>query len=135
MRQTVTFDNLPNPNRALTGSYPAGVIDWGSSGWYLSGPWGQLTSNSVSFSAGPMSASFTFSAPRRLLQIDAYNGGTAPSAVTLACAGQQTVQATLAAGQLTSIATGWTGPCTTVAITSSNGWDTNFDNLAYDSGP
>jgi hypothetical protein len=26
--------------------------------------------------------------------------------------------------------TGWSGACSSVTVTSSNGWDTNFDNLA-----
>ena len=39
---------------------------------------------------------------------------------------------TVNAGQLATLATGWTGTCPTVTVTSSNGWHTNFDNLVYD---
>jgi hypothetical protein len=33
-----------------------------------------------------------------------------------------------------TIATNWTGPCTTVTVTSSNGWNTNFDDIVHDAG-
>ena len=128
--QTVTFDDLPNPDRVLSGQYPAGVIDWGTNAWWLSGPWGRFTTQSVSFNgASPTSASFTFISPRRVVQVDAYNGGGATSTISLSCSGQSTVTTTLAAGQLATIATGWTAACSTVTVSSSNGWDTNFDNL------
>jgi hypothetical protein len=125
---TVTFDDLPNANRPLSGQYPSGVIDWGSLSWYLSGPYGQFSSNSVGFNgSGVTSASFTFVTPSRLMQVDAYNGGTTSSTVNLTCAGQPTVGVTLAPRQLATVKTGWTGACSTVTLSSSNGWDTNFD--------
>jgi hypothetical protein len=37
----------------------------------------------------------------------------------------------VAAGQVATVTTGWTGTCTTVTVGSSNGWDTNFDDLEY----
>jgi hypothetical protein len=67
--------------------------------------------------------------PHRLVQLDAYNGGSVASTVTLSCAGQPTVTVSFPVSQLTTIATGWGGTCSTVTIGSSNGWDTNFDNL------
>lgn len=127
--QVVTFDDRTGQNQALPGQYPSGVIDWGTSGWYHSGPFGAFTSRSVSFTSSATSKSFTFVTPRRLASLQAYNGGNAGSTVTLSCAGQPTKTVTVGSKQLTSIATGWTGTCTTVTITSSNGWDTNFDNF------
>ncbi len=133
--QTINFNDLSNPNRVLNGQYPTGVADWGTNQWYLSGPFGQFTTLSVSFNgAGATSAPVNFVAPRRLLQLDAYNGGPGSSMITLSCAGQTTRQASVASHQLSTIATGWTGTCTTVTIGSSNGWDTNFDNLVIDDG-
>jgi hypothetical protein len=127
---SVTFDTLASPGRALTGQYPSGVVDWGSGAWYLSGPWGQLRTNSVSFNGpGATSASFTLLSPRRVVQLDAFNGGTVSSTITLACAGQPTVSVSLAANQLRTVVTNWSGTCTTVTVGSSNGWDTNFDSL------
>ncbi len=129
-QQTVTFNDLSSPNRPLSGQYPSGVIDWGTNTWFLSGPWRQFTTNSISFNgAGPTSASFRFVTALRLVQVDAFNGGGTASTVSLSCAGQPTVTVSVPAGQLRTIATGWTGTCTTVTVTSSNGWDTNFDNL------
>jgi hypothetical protein len=132
---TVTFDDLTNPNRTLNGQYPTGIIDWGSNTWYLSGPWGQFTTNSVSFnSASITSGGFTFTNPQRLVQIEAFNGGTGSSTVTLACAGQTTRSQSVNANQRLTIATSWLGTCTAVTITSSNSWWTNFDNLVVDNG-
>jgi hypothetical protein len=128
--QTVTFDGLSNPNRPLNGSYPNGVIDWGTNAWYLSGPWGAFRTNSIGFNGpGPTSASFTFSVPRRLIRVDAYNGGRTSSTISLSCAGQTTRQVTLAVRRLQTIDTGWTGACSPVTVRSTNGWDTNFDTL------
>jgi len=128
--QTVTFDDLANPNRPLTGQYPTGAIDWGGGSWYLSAPWGQFSTNSVSFNgAGAASAGFTFVSPRRLVQLDAYNGGSVPSTVTLSCPGQSPQSVSMGVNQRFTIVTSWGGTCTSVTVGSSNGWDTNFDNL------
>ena len=53
----------------LEGQYPAGVIDWGAGQWYLSPPFGQLQSKSVSVGDERTSATFTFLTPRTLLQL------------------------------------------------------------------
>ena len=132
--QTVTFDDRSGEGQPLEGQYPAGVIDWGSGQWYLSPPFGQLTSKSVSVGEGRTSATFTFLTPRTLLQLDVYNGGAGPSTVSVGCAGQPTRQVTLNAGQLNTISTGWSGTCSSVTLGSSNGWDTNFDNLVIAGG-
>ena len=128
--RTLTFDDLSNPNRVLNGQYPSGVIDWGSNAWWLSGPWGRFTTQSISFNgSGATSASFNFLSPGRVVQVDVYNGGNTTTTVSLACAGQPTATTTLAAGQVLTLSTNWSGTCSTVTINSSNGWDTNFDNL------
>jgi hypothetical protein len=134
--QTITFDDLSGQDRLLTGQYPTGHIDWGSGVWYLSAPWGQFATKSISYSGpGTTSASFMFLTPRRLVSIQAYNGGAVSSTLTVSCTGQPLIQRTVGANQLVTIASGWTGTCTTVTIGSSNGWDTNFDNLVIDGGP
>jgi Bacterial Ig domain/Purple acid Phosphatase, N-terminal domain len=133
--QTINFNDLTNPNRALNGQYPSGTIDWGTNVWYLSGPFGSFTTQSISYNgSSATSAPFTFVTPRRLLQLDAYNGGRVSSTISLSCAGQPTKTATVAVGQLSTIATGWTGTCASATIGSTNGWDTNFDNLVIDDG-
>jgi len=133
-QSTVTFDDLPNPGRLLDGHYPIGVIDWGVSQWWLSGPWGGFATNSISFPPEGTSEPFSFTSPRRLITIQAFNGGDTPSTITLACDGNPTVSQGVAANQLLTIPTNWTTTCTTVTVSSSNGWWTNFDNLTYDAG-
>jgi hypothetical protein len=128
--RTLTFDDLANANRPLNSQYPGGLIDWGTNAWFLSGPFGRFTTQSVAFNgSGPTSASFTVLAAQRLDQLDAYNGGATPSTVSLSCAGQPSRTWTVAANQLVSLPTTWSGTCSTVTVSSSNGWDTNFDNL------
>jgi hypothetical protein len=130
---TITFDDLQNPNRPLNGQYPSGVANFGNNAWFLSGPYDKFTTNSISFpAAGPTSASVSFDSPRRLVRIDADNGGTTSSDVTLACSGQPTVSAHLGEKQLSTITTSWSQPCSTVTLTSSNGWYTNFDNIVIE---
>jgi hypothetical protein len=108
------------------------AIDWGTNAWYLSAPGSRFTTNSIGFNGpSPRSASFTFINPRRL-RVDAYNGGARTSTITVSCAGQPTVTYTLATRQLQTLVTNWSGPCTSITLSSSNGWDTNFDNLVYD---
>jgi hypothetical protein len=130
--QTVMgFDNLANPNRPLTGQYSS--ADWGNGAWYLSGPYDHFTTNSVSFNGDTLrSASITLTSPARLIQVDADNGGSATSTISLTCPGQPTVQSSLAAGQLATIRTGWSAICSSLTVSSTNGWDTNFDNFVLD---
>jgi hypothetical protein len=112
------------------------VINWGTNGWYLAGPWGGFTTNSVSFNTpGVTARAITLITPRRLVQVDAFNGGTVATTVSIGCTGQTTAQVSLPVNQLTTLLTHWTGVCSTVAFSSSNGWDTNFDNLVLDGGP
>ena len=133
---TIDFNNLTNTGAAFSGQYPSGVVDWGSNAWYLSGPWGQFTTNSISFlNSGSIAASLTFIKSSRLLRISAYNGGTGSSTVSLACSGNPTKSVSVAANQAVTIDTGWTVNCSTVTIGSSNSWNTNFDDLVYDLAP
>jgi hypothetical protein len=128
--QTVTFDDRTGQNQGLNGQYPANVIDWGTGQWFHSKPFGKFTTSSVSFSGGSLrSASFKFVTPRKLVKLDAYNGGSGSSTVTVSCDGKLPKTVTLAAGQMSTITTGWTVACTNVTVSASNGWDTNFDNM------
>lgn len=112
----------------ISGTYPTGVINWGKNAWYLSEPWKELTTKSVSFNGGgPKSGSFTFISPHVLKKIDAYaDTGTT---IVLSCPGSLVKQINIPAQTKTTISTDWISPCSTVTITSTNGWDTNFDNL------
>lgn len=130
---TVTFNDLSGQDAPLNGQYPTGLIDWGTNKWYHSGPWNLFTTKSVTFNGGSvMSASFTLLSPRKLISLQAYNGGGSNTTVTISCPGQTTVQSVVSANQIKDIPTGWTGTCTTITIASTNGWDTNFDNLVLE---
>jgi hypothetical protein len=62
--------------------------------------------------------------------VQAYNGGTGATTISLACAGNQTRTLTIPAGQLMTLTTGWANPCSgNVTVGSTNGWSTNFDNI------
>jgi hypothetical protein len=128
----VSFDEKAGQDQPMDGQFPAELIDWGTKQWYHAGPYGAFTSKSISFVQGRTRASFGFLTPRRLIRLDAYNGGSSSSTITLTCDGQSEMQAALAAKEKTTLETNWADACTTVTVTSSNGWDTNFDNLVID---
>ena len=131
--QVVDFNTLTNIDEPLSGEYPAGVVDWLSDAWLLSGPWGQLTTNSVSFSSSTTFAtSLRLVTPKRLVSLTAFNGGMATSTVTLGCSGNPLKTATIEPNEIITIITGWTANCSTVTISSANGWETNFDDFAFD---
>lgn len=129
---TITFDDRAGQNQVLTGQYPVGVIDWGGTGsWSHSGPWGSFTTKSLSFNGSAIrSASFSFVTPRRLISVRAYNGGTVASTVSLNSPGLPTKTVTVPAGQVVTIATGWTTNCSgPVTYTSSTGDQVNLDDF------
>jgi hypothetical protein len=130
--QAVDFNGLSSTNAPLNGQYPSGVVDWGNDMWFLAGPWGQFTTNSVSFNSSVASASLTFVVPRRLISLSAFNGGTASSTITLSCSGNPVSTASVEPNQMLMIDTGWSANCSIVTIGSSNGWDTNFDDFTFD---
>jgi hypothetical protein len=133
---TVTFEDRAGQNQPLNGQYPSGVINWGSGTWFHSGPWGGFSTKSASFNDhATTAAAMTFLTPRRLVSFDAYNGGPSAASITVSCPGQPMVQRTVNAGWVLRIVTPWSGTCTTVTFGASNGWLTNFDNVAYDPGP
>ena len=132
----ITFDDLPGQDRYLDGEYPAGVVDWGTGTWRLVGAQGQVTSKGITLGERSSRAGgFRFVVPRRLVSLRAYARIGGSSTVSLSCAGQPTTTATVPAGQTVTIATGWTGTCSTVTIDLSDGWRTHLDDLVYDAGP
>jgi hypothetical protein len=62
----------------------------------------------------------------------AYNGGGTSATVTIACPDQTTKTQTLSAGQISTITTGFSASCTTVTLTTTNGWFTNFDDIVHE---
>jgi hypothetical protein len=45
------------------------------------------------------------------------------------CGGEPTRTFPLTPGQVTHVVTNWQGTCSYVTLATSNGWDTNFDNI------
>jgi hypothetical protein len=86
-----------------------------------------MSFNGANLTSGTLT--FVGTTPHQLLQIDAANGGSTATTLTFSCAGQPTRQATLLANQAATITTNWSGACTTVTVSSSNGWYTNLDNI------
>ena len=123
---TVTFDDAGN----LSGQYPTGILDWSGQPWILSNPFGQFTTKSTSFTQGPTQATIGVLQGRTLQSLQAYNGGAAATTISITCPGNITKTQSIAAGTLATIQTGFTVSCATLTIASTNGWDTNFDNLA-----
>jgi hypothetical protein len=130
--KVVNFDTASGQNQPLNGQYPTGVINWGTGKWYLSAPYGRFNTKSVSFNGAALtSAKFTFVSAKRLIAIDAYNGGGSNATVKVSCAGKPTRTVTITPDKVTTINLNWSGTCSEVTITSSNGWETNFDNIRY----
>jgi hypothetical protein len=97
--------------------------------WFASSPWGAFDTNSISFTGGGITqGSFSFIKPYHPVSLDAYNGGSVASTVSVTC-GSHSIQTTVPVNQLIHITTGFTQNCAAVTMGSSNGWDTNFDNL------
>lgn len=131
-QQTITFDDKYGQDQLLNGQYPQNIIDWGTNLWWHSAPWGKFTTKSVSFNSPSSTAeSFSFVTPRKLVSLQAYNGG-GQTTVTLTCPGQPSKQTSIPTDTINTIATGWNQTCTTVSISSTNGWFTNFDNFVVE---
>ncbi len=132
-QQTITFDDIAGQDQVLSGEYPTGIIDWATNIWWHSAPWNLFTTKSVTFN-GPdiTSGTFTFLTPKKLIKIDAYNGGASEMTITLQCSGNPDKQQVLSINQVVTIDTGWANACTSVTLSSTNGWDTNFDNIVIE---
>jgi len=129
----ITFNDLPNPDRALDGQYPVGVADWGTNKWHLLPPWWNSPTNIIVFAnEGVISATFDFLTPAILQSVRVANEGTDASTVSLACAGNQTVNQVIPPNQTAVVVSNWTVACTTISLGSSNGWFTNFDDITYE---
>lgn len=125
------IDPVAHPN--LDGEYPVGTIDWGSGQWLASGPYGTFTDTSISYTtAVPTSGEFELIGDLRLVGFQASNGSDRSSVVSASC-GDDTVTQTVPGNSLVTFTTNWYDACSLVTLSSSNGWDTNFDNLIIDS--
>jgi hypothetical protein len=128
---TVTFNDASGSQRVFNETY--GGIVWSGSQWWLSGPYFEFTTKSVSFNGGSQtSGTFAYVSPKRLISMQALSALGSSNIVTVACAGQPTRTFNVQFRVITTLTLDWSGPCSSVTITSGNGWWTNFDNLVYD---
>lgn len=124
---TIRFDDKSAGN--LTGQYPAGVT-WEGTSWAISGPWERLDSQSLAFRSQAITqGTISFSQSTSIVSVVAYNGGTQTSRVEVTCGSQSKVMDVVQKANPVTITTGFSGTCRTATLRSSNGWDTNFDNL------
>ena len=129
----VTFDDVPGQDETLNGSY--GPIQYGLNRWYIASPWGGFDTKSISFNGGGLTqANLSIIGQRRILGLDAFTWDSGAT-VTLKCIDLPTLTFPLTAGEVTHLVPTWTQPCTVFTVITSNGWDTNFDNLELSPRP
>jgi len=125
----VTFDNPVPPGSA--DSYVNGVfqgINFGTSQWRWSPPWGADTTNSIYFGTNSTTRSFTFSpAPKLLSSLRVYT--TSNGTLTLSDGVNPTLTRSVTTGSMQLINTGWTLGSTTVAVTFTSGWSLGIDDI------
>ncbi len=130
-RQTVTFDGGPAPDALLKNQYPTGVINWGTTTWYLDTAIGKFTTRNIELDGSKKTGSFTLLAPNTVVSLDVLNQAAASTTVSLACAGQPTATVTAPSKAIKTLVTGWTGNCASVTLTVGN-TNTYFDNLVIE---
>ncbi|NNC18807.1 DUF4082 domain-containing protein [Corallococcus exiguus] len=129
----VTFDSFPGADETFNG--PHGPIHFGLNRWYIASPWGGFDTKSISFNGGGLTqANLSIFGQRRVLGLDAFTWDTGAT-LTLSCIDLPSLTFPLTAGQVTHVVPTWTQPCTVFTLTTSNGWDTNFDNLELSPRP
>jgi hypothetical protein len=129
----ITFDDPHLPaGTALTGAYPAGVIDWGSGAWRIGPPSGKFGTFNLSLS-DPSSerADLKFNEPFVFVGIDAYNDGASDATVTISSPEVREVSFTVKPGELRRLRTGWQDASSSLSFSVGNGGSLHFDNLAY----
>ncbi|WP_375758615.1 DUF4082 domain-containing protein [Corallococcus exercitus] len=123
----VTFDSFDGADEAITG--PRGPFYFVQNKWYLASPWGGFTTKSVSFNGGGVNqGQLQIYGERTVVGLDAFTWD-AGATLTLSCFNQPTRTFPLTQGQVTHVVTNWQGSCSSVTLATSNGWDTNFDNI------
>ncbi|MFY0576483.1 DUF4082 domain-containing protein [Cystobacter fuscus] len=123
----VTFDTFDGENEVITGIH--GPFDFVSNEWYIAPPWGGFTTKSISFNGGGVNQGELYIyGERTVVGLDAFTWD-AGATLTLSCFNQPTRTFTLTPGEVTHVVTNWQGTCSSVTLATSNGWDTNFDNI------
>ncbi len=127
---TVTFDDTPTAIPFTSTTY--GGIDWSGGIWELDPAIPTNSTQNISFDSPSItSTTFTFNNPQVLISMGLYSNQNQTALITLSCSGNPIVSKSVASNTSTTLTTGWTTPCTTVTVTSSNSWNTSFDNIVY----
>ncbi|WP_227028034.1 DUF4082 domain-containing protein [Corallococcus soli] len=123
----VTFDAFDGADAPITGIH--GPFYFVHNKWYLGSPWGGFTTQSVSFNGGGVNqGELSIYGQRTVVGLDAFTWD-AGATLTVSCFNQPTRTFPLTQGQVTHVVTNWQGTCSSVTLATSNGWDTNFDNI------
>ncbi|RKH46766.1 DUF4082 domain-containing protein [Corallococcus sicarius] len=123
----VTFDGFEGADQAITGEH--GPFYFVHNKWYLGSAWGGFTTQSISFNGpGVNQGELRVYGDRVIVGLDAFTWDTGAT-LTLSCFNLPTRVFTLTPGQVTHVVTNWQGSCSYVTLATSNGWDTNFDNI------
>ncbi|WP_244219453.1 DUF4082 domain-containing protein [Corallococcus interemptor] len=123
----VTFDGFDGADAAITGAH--GPFYFVQNKWYLGSPWGGFTTQSISFNGGGVNqGQLSIYGARTVVGLDAFTWDSGAT-LTLSCFNQPTRTFNLTPGEVTHVVTNWQGSCSSVTFATSNGWDTNFDNI------
>jgi hypothetical protein len=127
---TVTFDDISPASPFKRTNY--GGINWSGGIWEVDPAIPTDNTNNASFdSASIMSSTFAFISPKVLISMGIYSNQNQTAMITLSCSGNPNVSKSVTPNNHTTLTTNWTVPCTTVTVTSSNGWNTSLDNIVY----
>ena len=129
----VTFDD---PHLAagtpLTGTYPAGVVQWREGDWQIGTPYGKFGTFTLALAdPGKQQSAFDFASPRIFAGVDVYNDGDLDATVTVRSSEMREMAFTLKAKELRRLRTGWRDPSSQVTFEFVHGDKLRFDNLAY----
>ncbi|RKH56309.1 DUF4082 domain-containing protein [Corallococcus llansteffanensis] len=129
----LTFDTFAGENEVLNG--PNGPMHFLTDKWFIATPWGGFDTKSISFNGGGITdAGLSVFGQRHVIGLDAFTWDTGAT-LTLSCLDLPTRTFPLTAGQVTHVVTNWLQPCTVFRIATSNGWDTNIDNIQLSPRP
>jgi hypothetical protein len=133
----VDFDNpVLAANTILAGEYPSGMINWGDKGeWKIGVPEGRLATFNLA-PADPHSqrAGLSFDSPKVFLGMMAYNRSGQEVTLKVHAPNAIDVRATIPAGKLIRIETGWALPVPRVSFQIEGKGslaDLRFDDLSY----
>ena len=137
--QMVDFENSRVPvGTILNGSFPAGVIDWGTGMWRIGAPVGRLSKFNLGLAdAKADRATFSFVSPRVLAGMTVFNDSPAGRTLKIDSPPNEAVTVTVPAGRLQRVWTGWHADTSRISLEAMNGTTLDgwkFDDIRYSEG-